>query len=86
MKDKDKTNDVIGQKQPKAKQNGDDGAKNPKTRRGAQREYDTIIRLCRAELQGTLEDGFNWPKIRVSFAKHHERILELRALYKTLPK
>lgn len=80
---REKTSDSF-KKQPKADRQDD--VKEPKTRRGVLREYDAIVRQARGEMSGTLDDGFDWPKMKVSYAKLYERVLQLRALYKSLPK
>jgi hypothetical protein len=60
-------------------------AKDPKTKRGAVRQYETIMRACRRDLAGGLAFGMDWPTIRVTFPERYARIQHLKAIYKDLP-
>ena len=57
----------------------------PKTKRGAVRQYDTIMRACRRDLAGGLSFGMDWPTLRITFPERYARIQELKAMYAGLP-
>lgn len=60
--------------------------RDPKTKRGCVRQYETIMRACRRDLAGGLSFGMDWPTIRVTFPERYARVQVLRAMYKELPK
>jgi hypothetical protein len=57
----------------------------PKSKRGAVRQYDAIMRACRRDLAGGLSFGMDWPTLRATFPERYARIQELRAAYAGLP-
>ena len=59
--------------------------KNPKSKRGAERQYFTIIRQCYRDMGGGLSFGLDWPTLRATFRERYARIQDLRAMLKTLP-
>ena len=59
--------------------------KTPKTKRGAVRQYDAIMRACRRDMAGGLSFGMDWPTLRTTFPERYARIQELKAIYKGLP-
>lgn len=59
--------------------------RDPKTKRGAVRQYNAIIAACRRDLAGGLSFGMDWPTLRVSFPERYARIQYLKSIYKDLP-
>jgi hypothetical protein len=59
--------------------------KDPKSKRGAVRQYDAIIRACRRDLDGGGCFGMDWPTLRITFPERYARIQELRAMFAGLP-
>jgi hypothetical protein len=59
--------------------------KDPKTKRGALRQYDSIIRACRRDLAGGLSFGMDWPTVRSTFPERYARIQALKSMYAGLP-
>lgn len=56
-----------------------------KTKRGAIRRYNAIIRACYRDAKGGTEYGIDMPTLRVTWPDRYAEIVELRAAYKTLP-
>lgn len=56
-----------------------------RTKRGAWRRYNAIIRQCRRDLAGGLSFGMDWPTLRVTFPDRYAEIETLRLLFPTLP-
>jgi hypothetical protein len=59
--------------------------KDPKTKRGALRQYDAIMRACRRDLAGGLSFGMDWPTLRSTFPERYQRLKTLEEMYKDLP-
>jgi hypothetical protein len=56
-----------------------------KSKRGALRRYNAILRQCFADMAGGLQFGMDWPTLRITFPERYAEIQQLRALYATLP-
>jgi hypothetical protein len=57
----------------------------PKTKRGAMRQYNALINACRRELAGGLQFGMDWPTVRTTFPERYARIQALKSMYEGLP-
>ena len=56
-----------------------------KSKRGALRRYNAILRQCFADMRGGLQYGLDWPTLRITFPERYAEIQALRAAFKTLP-
>lgn len=56
-----------------------------RTKRGARRRYNAIIRQCFRDGQGGLLFGMDWPTLRMTWPDRYAEIQALRALYPSLP-
>lgn len=56
-----------------------------KSKRGAVRVYNAIMRRARRAMAGGLAFGMDWPTFRASFPEDYARICDLRARYGGLP-
>lgn len=59
--------------------------RDPKTKRGAVRQYNAIIRTCRRDMAGGLMFGMDWPTVRITFPERYARLNALREMHKQLP-
>ena len=57
----------------------------PKTKRGARRQYDAIIRRCQQELAGGLAFGLDWPTLMVTFPDRYAHLQAMNAAFAKLP-
>ena len=57
----------------------------PKTRRGAMRQYNAVIRLYHIDFVGGGMFGWDWPTFRLNSPALYERAKALRAIYASLP-
>jgi hypothetical protein len=57
----------------------------PKSKRGALRQYNALINACQRDFAGGLVYGMDWPTIRNTFPERYARIQELKAMYEGLP-
>lgn len=57
----------------------------PRTKQGAERQAQALIRKWRRNLAGGLSFGLDWPTVAAAFPDDYARFQELKALYKTLP-
>lgn len=57
----------------------------PKSKRGALRQYDAILRGYRRTYAGGGMFGFDWPTLRINAPEAYARILVLREVYPKLP-
>ena len=57
----------------------------PKSKRGARRQYDAIMRQCRRDLSGGLSYGMDWPTLRATFPDRYAHLQAMNAAYPTLP-
>lgn len=60
-------------------------AKPPKTKRGANRQYNALIRRYHAMFDGGGMFGWDWPTFRLNWPEGYARAKELIALSKALP-
>jgi hypothetical protein len=58
---------------------------NVKTKRGAIRRYEQIMRACRRDLAGGLSFGMDWPTLRGTFPERYAELQILKANYGSLP-
>jgi hypothetical protein len=56
-----------------------------KSKRGAIRRYDAIIRQCYRDLAGGTSFGIDMPTLRVTFPERYAEIMALKALFASLP-
>lgn len=56
-----------------------------KTKRGALRRYDAIIRQCYRDLAGGTQYGIDMPTLRITFPDRYAEIVELKANFAALP-
>lgn len=56
-----------------------------KSKRGAVRRYDAIIRQCYRDLVGGTQYGIDWPTLRITFPDRYAEIQALRAAFPSLP-
>lgn len=56
-----------------------------RTKRGAIRRYNAIIRACYRELAGGTQYGIDWPTLRLALPDRYAEIESLRAAYAGLP-
>lgn len=57
----------------------------PKSKRGAVRQYDAIMRRVRRSLAGGLQFGLDWPTFRLTFPEDYKRICRIREIFSNLP-
>ena len=57
----------------------------PKSKRGATRQYNAIMRKCRKSMAGGLSYGMDWPTMRVTFPDEYAHIRKIYEIYKDLP-
>lgn len=60
-------------------------SKQPKTKRGANRQYDALIRRYHDMFAGGGTFGWDWPTFHLNWPEGYARAKELIALSKTLP-
>lgn len=58
---------------------------NVKSKRGAFRRYNAIIRQCYRDLAGGTQYGIDMPTLRVTFPERYAEIVALRAVFSSLP-
>ena len=58
---------------------------NIKTKRGAIRRYDAIIRQCYRDALGGTQYGIDWPTLLATWPDLAAEILHTKAIYKSLP-
>lgn len=58
---------------------------NIKTKRGAIRRYNAIIRKCYADMRGGTQYGVDWPTLAVTWPDRAAEILTIKAMFKNLP-
>lgn len=56
-----------------------------KSKRGALRRYDAIIRQCNRDAAGGTQYGIDWPTLRVLWPERFAEIQALRAMFAGLP-
>lgn len=56
-----------------------------RTKRGAIRRYDAIIRQCYRDLAGGTQFGIDMPTLRITFPDRYAEIQALRAMFASLP-
>ena len=56
-----------------------------KSKRGAVKRYDAIIRQCRRDLAGGLQYGMDLPTLRITFPDRYAELMELKAAFANLP-
>jgi hypothetical protein len=56
-----------------------------KSKRGAIRRYDAIIRQCYRDLAGGTQFGIDMPTIRVTFPDRYAEIMAIKAAFSSLP-
>lgn len=57
----------------------------PKTKAGAVRQYDAIMRAARAAGRGGLTFGMDWPTFKINHPAAYAHIEAMRAVFNTLP-
>lgn len=57
----------------------------PKSKEGALRQYDALIRSYRRDFAGGGSFGFDWPTMRLNSPERFARARELSAMFQTLP-
>ena len=57
----------------------------PKSREGAERQYDALIRAYRRDFAGGGAFGFDWPTFAANAPEQYARARELIRLAKSLP-
>jgi hypothetical protein len=57
----------------------------PKSKEGALRQIDALIRSYRREFAGGGAFGFDWPTLRLNSPERYERIRDLQRAYANLP-
>ena len=56
-----------------------------KSKRGALRRYNAIIRAIYRDLRGGTSYGVDWPTIRVTFPERYAELQALHAVWSSLP-
>ena len=56
-----------------------------RTKRGALKRYNALLRQCFAEMRGGLEFGMDWPTLRITFPERYAEIKALRTIFAALP-
>ncbi len=59
--------------------------KPPKSKEGAQRQFDAIVRSYRRDFAGGGSFGFDWPTFRLNSPERYEQVMRLQALWPALP-
>jgi len=59
--------------------------KQPKSKRGADRQYGALIRRYYDMFRGGGTFGWDWPTFRLNWPEGYARAKELRAVYASLP-
>jgi hypothetical protein len=57
----------------------------PKSKRGASRLIDALIRAYRRKFSGGGQFGFDWPTMRLNDPETYGRLMEIKAVYDRLP-
>jgi hypothetical protein len=57
----------------------------PRSKRGAHRQYDSIMRQCRRDMAGGLAYGLDWPTLRATFPERYAHLQAMNAAYSNLP-
>ena len=57
----------------------------PKTKRGARKQYHSIINRARKCMAGGLTFGMDWPTFSNYFPAEYDHIQKMRMIYSTLP-
>lgn len=57
----------------------------PRTKRGAVRQYDAIMRAARNGMAGGLTFGMDWRTFKITFPKAAAHVAAMRAAFPTLP-
>jgi hypothetical protein len=57
----------------------------PKSKRGAVRQYNAIMRAAHHALRGGLQYGMDWPTFRCKFPDEAAHVTAVKAAYPTLP-
>jgi hypothetical protein len=60
-------------------------SKQIRTKRGAIRRYDAIIRQCYRDLRGGTQYGIDMPTLRVVFPERAAEIASIKAMFASLP-
>jgi len=56
-----------------------------KSKRGALKRYDAIIRQCYRDMAGGLQFGMDWATLRITYPDRYAEIQALRAMFHNLP-
>ena len=56
-----------------------------RTKRGALRRYDAIIRQCYRDLAGGTQFGIDMPTLRITFPERWAELMALKAMFAQLP-
>ena len=56
-----------------------------KSKRGALKRYNAILRQCRRDLAGGLQWGMDWVTLRITFPDRYAEIQALCAMWRSLP-
>ena len=59
--------------------------RDPKSKEGALRQYDAIIRSYRRDFAGGGSFGFDFPTMRLNSPERYAQLEHLSSLFKTLP-
>jgi len=57
----------------------------PKSKRGAYRRHQAIVRQCYRDLAGGTQYGIDWPTLRITFPERYAELVALRNAYANLP-
>lgn len=57
----------------------------PKSKRGAWRRRNAIIRACYRDARGGTEYGIDWPTLRATWPDRAAELLAIKAIFETLP-
>lgn len=56
-----------------------------RSKRGAVRRCNAILRQCRRALRGGLQFGMDWPTLRANFPAAYAELMDLNARFSQLP-
>jgi hypothetical protein len=59
--------------------------KMPRTKRGARRQYDAIIRAYQKAYAGGAMFGMDWPTFRINQPAQHAHVIAMQKAFPTLP-
>lgn len=57
----------------------------PRTKRGANRQYSAILRAYRTAFNGGGSFGWDWPTLRLNWPKGFVKLQSLKSIYYNLP-